>query len=254
MLFFDYDKFLARFNGLLVEDGRLDGLIAEDLGIASYVLSKYKKGTTRARLDVIVKTAHLFNVSTDYLLGCTDTKTPNVSIRSICDTLGLTDDSVDSIIAITTQADRSSSVAEVKDSSTKPDEFIVEIPEPNKQTIHYTEPSRRTVVNGMLQAKTFSSLIDQIRMSVADRVTYHIMSKFSEVRKYNNSKADMTQQLRIISSNKIDLYHEIDNLIDCLSDAYIEKYAHELNKAITEYALRTDITPEPNEERFSITQ
>ncbi len=48
---------------------------AEALGISQALLSHYEKGIRECGLDFVVKTAEFYNVSTDYLLGCSPSRT-----------------------------------------------------------------------------------------------------------------------------------------------------------------------------------
>lgn len=96
-VFFDYNKFLERFVTLLDEDARTDCEIAKELGISRDVLSKYKKGTNRVKLDTVANMAQLYNVSTDYLLGLSDIKTTELLTRDICNETGLSENSVANI-------------------------------------------------------------------------------------------------------------------------------------------------------------
>lgn len=47
--------------------------LASRLGISEIQIYRYEKGTAEPRADVVVKLAEFFNVSTDYLLGITET-------------------------------------------------------------------------------------------------------------------------------------------------------------------------------------
>ena len=87
---FDRDKYINRLKELLENDIRKDIEVARDIGISRSSLSKYKSGTTMPDLEILVRLAQTFNVTTDYLLGVTDIKTPDISERFICKETGFT--------------------------------------------------------------------------------------------------------------------------------------------------------------------
>lgn len=53
--------------------------LAERIGIAKSVISFYESGDRSPSYDVLIKIAHIFNVSTDYLLGVEKKRTVDVS-------------------------------------------------------------------------------------------------------------------------------------------------------------------------------
>ena len=50
--------------------------VAEYLGMDSTVYRRYEKGVRSVPVDVVIKLADYYKVSTDYLLGRTDDPTP----------------------------------------------------------------------------------------------------------------------------------------------------------------------------------
>lgn len=68
--------------------------LAEKLGVSRGSISFYENGERTADIDFVYKAAQFFNVSADYLLGRTGTKTQDMSIRAICDYTGLSDEAV----------------------------------------------------------------------------------------------------------------------------------------------------------------
>ena len=61
--------------------------IADRIGLAVSAVSSYESGTRFPSYDVLVKLAHIFHVSTDYLLGMTNRKNIDVT--------GLDDDEIE---------------------------------------------------------------------------------------------------------------------------------------------------------------
>ena len=51
------------------ENNMKQNVVAEKIGVSEVTISRYISGKRTPRLDIIIKTANLFNVSTDFLLG-----------------------------------------------------------------------------------------------------------------------------------------------------------------------------------------
>lgn len=68
--------------------------IANEIGVDKSSISKYINDNGEAGINSLVKIARYFNVSTDYLLGLTDVRSNDKSIKAICDFTGLNEDSV----------------------------------------------------------------------------------------------------------------------------------------------------------------
>lgn len=156
----------------------------------------------------------------------------------ISHTIGLTDDTVTNLIDYTKSAHQSTgSLTEDQLHAIKDDEFVISLPEPESTPCHYAEPSRRTIINEMIKTEIFPSLVDQFRSDVSDRVIYHAISRLADIREYNDCRVDLHILKQCIKINRHDLYEKINRLTDQLTNAYITKYSHVLDKALTEYAL-----------------
>lgn len=53
--------------------------IADRIGLAISAVSSYESGTRYPSYDVLIRLAHIFHVSTDYLLGVTDKREIDVT-------------------------------------------------------------------------------------------------------------------------------------------------------------------------------
>lgn len=73
------------------------GTVAQDLGLSRQTISNFVNGRYKPVGDNLEKLADYFNVSTDYILGRTDVKSPNTSIIGVCEYLGLTEQAVNSL-------------------------------------------------------------------------------------------------------------------------------------------------------------
>ncbi|MEE1137550.1 MAG: helix-turn-helix transcriptional regulator [Acutalibacteraceae bacterium] len=83
-----------RINKLLAEKDVMQKELADHLGIQHNTISYYLKGERVPDHEKLVAIAEYFNVSTDYLLGRTETKTVEEDIQMICDYTGLNEDAV----------------------------------------------------------------------------------------------------------------------------------------------------------------
>ena len=71
---FDAQTFSYRLTALMEEIDMSQVALAKRIDISNVTISRYINGERTPRLDIIIKIAKLFNVSTDYLLGITPTK------------------------------------------------------------------------------------------------------------------------------------------------------------------------------------
>ena len=63
-------------RSLRIDNGYTQKQVGEYLGISQNTYSQYEIGVLNYPVDVIIKLADLYNVSTDYLLGRTGKKEP----------------------------------------------------------------------------------------------------------------------------------------------------------------------------------
>lgn len=83
-----------RINGLLATTNVKQKELAQVLGVKDNIISYFCSGTRKPNIEQIIKMAKYFNVSTDYLLGLTDTKSSNITIKDICKYTGLSEDAI----------------------------------------------------------------------------------------------------------------------------------------------------------------
>lgn len=99
-------KFSYRLQDLIDKRKINQRTLAEELGLSTATVNAYlkpKKSTneyTAPRADVLEMLAKFFNVSTDYLLGLSDTKSSNTKIVDICKMTGLTEEAVSALIRL----------------------------------------------------------------------------------------------------------------------------------------------------------
>ena len=81
--------------------GENQATVAKELGISRASLSYYENGERKPDINVLYTIASYFDVSTDYLLGLSDTPTTNIQDKYLSDTLGLTQRSIEWLKIIT---------------------------------------------------------------------------------------------------------------------------------------------------------
>lgn len=100
VIFFDYQsKFSTKLRDLIEEKGITKQKLSEEIGVSRQAISQYCDGSTVPNADKFLKIAEFFDVSLDYLVGKTESKTPVDSVegelvRAICDYTGLNEKSV----------------------------------------------------------------------------------------------------------------------------------------------------------------
>lgn len=76
------------------------GTVAKDLGLTRQTISNFVNGRYKPDGDNIEKLADYFNVSTDYILGRTDVKSPDTTIQGVCELLGLSEEALNVIVKL----------------------------------------------------------------------------------------------------------------------------------------------------------
>jgi DNA-binding XRE family transcriptional regulator len=66
------NKFNEKLKELRKEIQLLQKQLASDLGVTQVCVAKWETGTREPSLDMLIKLAKYFNVTTDYLLGLED--------------------------------------------------------------------------------------------------------------------------------------------------------------------------------------
>ncbi len=91
-------KFKERFKALRTSQGIRQVDVASHLGITPQAVSNYASGR-EPDYDTLISLAELFGVSVDYLIGATNSR--NEQTEGFCNKTGLSDEAVDTLIAIT---------------------------------------------------------------------------------------------------------------------------------------------------------
>lgn len=72
-----------KLKSLRVEKKLTQKQIADRIGLAISAVSSYESGTRYPSFDVLIKLAGIYHVSTDYLLGITNTR--NIDVTGLSD-------------------------------------------------------------------------------------------------------------------------------------------------------------------------
>lgn len=75
-------------------------MLADVLGVTRQAVANYQCGQSSPSWDAIAKIAKHFNVSSDYLLGLSDVRTPETELRTVCEYTGLSENAISSLIHI----------------------------------------------------------------------------------------------------------------------------------------------------------
>lgn len=93
-----YDKaFPKALRKLLADSGTTKKSLADYLNRSSQAIAYYCDGTSSPDWETIVEIAKYFSVSTDYLLGCTEVKSPELDMQIMCGYTGLSEEAISNL-------------------------------------------------------------------------------------------------------------------------------------------------------------
>lgn len=81
----------SRINCALARCGMLQKDLAKVLGVTDNTISYYCKGVRAPQLEQLTKIADVLNTTTDYLLGRTETQSPDMDIQTVANKTGLSE-------------------------------------------------------------------------------------------------------------------------------------------------------------------
>lgn len=91
----DFQKFPERLSSLMKERGVTQQDLANALGVKRQTISLYKSGQSTPDAKLLRDLSVFFKISSDYLLGLTDIKTPDVNIKAISEETGLSENCIE---------------------------------------------------------------------------------------------------------------------------------------------------------------
>lgn len=86
-----------RLEMLLKENGVKQKELASAIGVLDNMVSYFVRGTRTPNVKQIMAIADFFGVSADYLLGRTDVKTTDTSIKEISEYTGLSEENIEAL-------------------------------------------------------------------------------------------------------------------------------------------------------------
>lgn len=92
---YNNNVFLERASKLIFNSGKTQAELVKALGLSNGTIAnlKNKKGQVPSA-DTVCALSNYFNVSTDWLLGLTDTKSTDKATQELCATLGLNEETI----------------------------------------------------------------------------------------------------------------------------------------------------------------
>ena len=87
-----------RYTDLRIEKGLSQTELATALDCNKQYISKFEDGSRSLSLAMLEKYADFFGVSTDYLLGRSDVKTTDSTVKGMCEYTGLSESAIDTIL------------------------------------------------------------------------------------------------------------------------------------------------------------
>ena len=93
--------FPTRLRELLAPKGVTITALADKLEISRQAVSQYQDGSTQPNLQSLAEIAKYFGVSTDWLLGLTDVRTPSMDVRAIANYTHLSDKAIERLNSLT---------------------------------------------------------------------------------------------------------------------------------------------------------
>lgn len=68
--------------------------VSDAIGITRVAMGYYEKGERKPDIEILYRIADFYKVSADYLIGITDVKTPDIEIKAIANSIGLSEDAI----------------------------------------------------------------------------------------------------------------------------------------------------------------
>lgn len=87
--------FPTRLREIMKEKGTTQKELGDVLEVKRQTISLYTQGQSKPDSDGLKKIADYFNISADWLLGISSTKSTNTNIKAICEFTGLSDKAVE---------------------------------------------------------------------------------------------------------------------------------------------------------------
>ena len=90
-------KLNERLLELRKASGKSQKECADELGVSNSKYNKWENGVNSPDYETLCELARFYNTTTDYLLGMTDVKTTDTSIKAMCEYTGLSQNSIEQL-------------------------------------------------------------------------------------------------------------------------------------------------------------
>lgn len=192
--------------------------LADELGITRQSLSLYEKAERTINIELLAKIADFFNVSTDYLMGRTNTATLDESIQTACKVTGLSEKAINNITSFKLYHD-----------------FPIVFHDMALQLVMNSVVDEVGFICDFLESDEFSELFRTLEKAVANKIAAYIESEFfPEQNKYGTRKS-LDKSItynghypEISKAYTIDSYYILKNFID----NYVEEFKEDFQKKI----------------------
>lgn len=164
--------------------------LKEHLGVTLQAVNQYKLGIARPSLENLCKIARFYDVSTDYLLGLTETQSVKEDVQATCKTTGLTEKAIEAIKKL-----KEYKTINVLDQVLKNEQFAFLLAAIHRLSLFKTDAIREDVL-------TLKNLVDEEQI-------------FSELRQYIR----YDEQLDLI---KFRLGNDFQKIVNDVSDQLAE--------------------------------
>ena len=93
-----FSKIFSQRLNFLMKNKKIKSVeLAKILGVTPQSVGQFKTEVSVPKIETLIKLANFFDVSIDYLLGRTDVKTTDISVRLICEYLHITEECVNQL-------------------------------------------------------------------------------------------------------------------------------------------------------------
>ena len=191
--------------------------LAAAIGVTRQAISNYKTGQSSPDWETVAKIARFFKVSSDFLLGLSDTPCADVNLRTICEYTGLSPGSVLVLNSVLTAKNVYPDVANVRSVM---NDFI----------IHYGESVSRLL--SQLRSETYAAevIISDVNIDALDHAgdLAHIEDALRSVLRCSNQVELAFFRFSTLWNNIANTYNtqEIINVLTVLKTQLLSSRAH----------------------------
>ncbi|MBQ8176875.1 MAG: helix-turn-helix transcriptional regulator [Oscillospiraceae bacterium] len=220
------DIFGERLAALRNKKGLTQSELADNIKIQRVTIAKYETGQRAPSIDHLINFAEYFQVSTDYLLGLTETATTDTNVQMVCASTGLSENAVKSLIDLKTDTEDGKRTKIYNNLKTNPE-----------------LQNRMAIVNDFLSSPYFHTLIDNLfkikisnecfttKMNSFEKNTIDLEKLFSD---YGNRNVYRAYSAIITAFENT---FEYEKFVTELYNEINDQWAYRAEKCIGEYLI-----------------